>query len=234
MSKTSTITGVSIGGQILLTSIYVYIIYTNDKEGTKNIFFILYGIITLLLQFVINYTISSLNCTRGNTDDPEVKKAIESKRPNFLTVALSTAIPWSIFLLLVYCIQRPVCEGWVGCFANTIGYATIYSKAKVLLDDIKKRINDEEVTQNKGEKFKILLESMYNDKSTLINEIHNSNLDPWYKILFGALDAENQKYKTLKLIVNRKTHVSYLVWIILFGMTTSAISTTMTLSSNCH
>lgn len=132
-------------------------------------------------------------------------------------VIANTAIPWFIIMGVILAILNMpfgVGAGWKSPFANTIGYLFIYSKAKLLVNQMLKPVNS-----NVSGEMAEALNYIYKDKSALINEITPNNFDGfWDKFSKSGLLASNVSESTksdLRNLVNIKDAVATFVWITL-------------------
>ena len=92
----------------------------------------------------------------------------------------------------------------------------------------------------KGSSIRNVLDTIYNDKSLLINEIPNSNIgfDTWWnETVAGGLikkDAKPDDKLALRKLIKLKNIISEFLWFILSGLLTISASYNFIIKSSCE
>ena len=206
----------SLGIFSIITCLYFLIRYlVIDKYG-KNNNTLSYFVTGLYLTFItgsqlsINFKNSKEHCG----GEPQlVSTFIYTVLPNFTIFGL--------IMLLTY-----IFPGWRAPFSNTFGYAATY------LMGIKEVLNNM-LPAKSGNK---LIQQVYEDSSTLINEINPENFDAF----IGRMQENNLLSKTsdeyipkLYNLVMVKDNIAKLIWYILTGCLVISTSYNAMLSVEC-
>jgi hypothetical protein len=203
---------------VIITLIYSVLEYVL-KGKYDVVAFIIYIILLLTSQFVINIGLTKTLC--GET---HVKTAF-----------IYTLIPWVLIfgMLNLMLVMFP---GWLRPFSNTIGYFIINLVGGLnnLLGNIlksKENTENKELTQTLGK--------IYDNPSLLINEIPNPSFgfdDFWDKLRAGKLLASGAgKYEEqLKDLVRLKFVISKFIWFLLAGLLTVSTSYNYLIKSGCN
>jgi len=211
----------SIGVFFAITSVYFIIKYMWDNTPKKDlIYFVIYILLLLISNYFLNLYLTTLLCGTA-----QIKKS--------LTLTL---FPWIIIFGLLQ-VALTLYPGWLIPFSNTIGYgiAKIAGLSQKFSTVVKSPEN-----APKGSSIRNILDTIYNDKSLLINEIPNSNLgfDIWWKeSLAGGLikkDAKLDDKLALRKLIKLKNIVSEFLWFTLTGLLTISASYNFIIKSSCE
>lgn len=160
-------------------------------------------------QFFLNYMATSQLCGKGQ---PKI-------------ALLNTFIPWLfIFGSIVFLLE--MFPGWKSPFSNTFGYLAVVLMG---IKGIFQKMMPAKYTSK-------MVETIYNDKSMLINEFTPSNYEDLYvkNLGEGIFTSDAKKYKTQFLnMVRLKDYVAEFVWYILTGGLIIAISYNSMSSAKC-
>lgn len=202
----------------ILTTIYSIVEYAVSKNNI--IYFIIYLLLVLVSQFFINVSLTNSMCGFNQ----------------WQLAAFVTFIPWVVLfgLLNIVLLMFP---GWLRPFSNTFGYMIAYlSGLNSTINDIfnfSKGQLDKSITKEMRES----LAHIYNDKSSLINEVNSSNFDFFWNNMKGLIKPEaftniNLKEKLLGYI-NLKDIVAKYIWFILTGFLITSISYNYIINYGC-
>lgn len=213
-----------------ITFFYFIIKYFVAGDGLKNTIWTSVYFITLLgFMIHVNNKIVNANCGSDNYE----------------LVLFATLVPWISIVGIIY-ILIIIFPGWKAPFSNTIGYLAVYfSGINELLGNILKSDYSKSLTQLDDSQItpqmKItanVLDSIYTDKSMLINEVTPDNLTKFWdkmKPLMRKGSYENTKlFDSFKDLVNLKDLIAEFMWLFLSGMLTISISFNMLISSKCE
>jgi len=207
---------------VIITTIYFIIKYkTYDPMNTSSSGKI-YGGIYLLLLIVGEYSIN-LNLTNVMCGSNQWGTAI------FITL-----FPWLFIFGLLY-IMLSVFPGWLAPFSNTFGYGIAkLSGLSGFLDKIMKDKLD--LGQGASPEASQVLEHIYSDKSLLINEITDSNLDRFWtnmQVMFKPTEYTDNNKIALAGFVRLKDIVSEYIWYMLTGALVTSVSYNYVVNKGC-
>ena len=215
------------------TSIFVYIGVTVVYFAMKYIFpekstilFIIYFILVLVSQFILNIYLAKQICNSPS---------------NVGTAAVATIIPWILIFGLLNLLLT-MFPGWLAAFSNTIGYA-IASIAGVSSLFTEQLLNVG--TPPNRDALKVI-QNILSDPSTIINTLNDENvLSFWNKSVDVKLfknelkpvqdvNANNSPlFSELKKYIMLKNLVSYFIWYLLTGILITSISYNYMLTVPC-
>ena len=206
--------------------IVVTIIYTMLKiifaASTDRNWILGYILITIIIQWQLNSIIAKDNC--NDTDQ-------------FTTAVLATLLPWiGIFctinvLLLIF-------PGWKSPFSNTLGYLIAYMAG--IKSAFVKMLKTPEAIDKSNVNDKALLtsiEHIYNDTSTIINEVNPENFEDAMTRLKplmndDAINDPSMKEDLFKYIIT-KDAIGEFVWLFLSGCMAINVGYVFIVNSNC-
>ena len=218
------------------TSIFVYIGVTVVYFAMKYIFpekstilFIIYFILILVSQFILNIYLAKQICNSPS---------------NVGTAAVATIIPWILIFGLLNLLLT-MFPGWLAAFSNTIGYA-VASIVGVSSLFTEKLLN---VENQYGTRDTLkVIQNILSDPSTIINTLNDENvLNFWnksvnvklFKTDFEVIDVDDDKnlnnelFYELKKYIMLKNLVSYFIWYLLTGILITSISYNYMLTVPC-
>ena len=215
------------------TSIFVYIGVTVVYFAMKYIFpekstilFIIYFILVLVSQFILNIYLAKQICNSPS---------------NVGTAAVATIIPWILIFGLLNLLLT-MFPGWLAAFSNTIGYA-IASIAGVSSLFTEQLLNVG--TPPNRDALKVI-QNILSDPSTIINTLNDENvLSFWNKSVDVKLfknelkpvqdvNANNSPlFSELKKYIMLKNLGSYFIWYLLTGILITSISYNYMLTVPC-
>ena len=201
----------------IITTIYFVFKYkTTDPTKSK----ITGGIYVLLLfigQFFINLTLANFICGCKQ----------------YGTAAFITLIPWTFILGLLY-IVLTIFPGWLAPFSNTFGYGAtkLMGISKFFNDILKSKIDLGKDSASAGE----ALEHIYSDKSLLINEITQNNIERFWvnmKPIFKPNSYTNENKNIVLQFIRLKDIISEYIWYMLTGTLVTSISYNYVANKEC-
>jgi len=206
----------------IITTIYFIIKYKtyvpNDKSSTGKI----YGGIYLLLLVIGEYTIN-LSLTKAMCGSNQ-----------WATAVFITLFPWLFIMGLLY-VMLTMFPGWLAPFSNTFGYGVAkLSGLSSFLDKIMKEKLD--LGNGASPEASQVLEHIYSDKSLLINEITDSNLDRFWsnmEVIFKPTEYTEQNKIDLAVFVRLKDAVSEFIWYMLTGALVTSVSYNYVVNKGC-
>lgn len=190
---------------IVITFIYI-ILKIIFGTATDRFWVLGYLLITIIIQFQLNSMIAKDNC-----------KDVDQ----LVTAFIATMLPWiGIFctinvLLLIF-------PGWKSPFSNTLGYLIAYMSG--VKSSFTKMLKTPDSIDESNIKDKALLKSInhiYNDVSTMINELNTENFEAAMIRLQPLLNSQatsdpSLKKEFFKYIVMKEA-IGELVWLLLTG-----------------
>ena len=209
---------------IITLMIFIPLQYAScGDKFKKNIFFIIYLLSNIIIQFVINLGITKTMC--GS---------------NQWGIALMTTLfPWMIIFSVLFMILL-VFKGWLVPFSNTFGYGItkLLGSEQLLKDILKDKISEQSVGNSK-ELAKFISDSL-SDPSLIMNQF-NSDYDKfnelWNVMKKGGLfktsvtpDMKERLYRFVCL----KDIISESMWYLLTGILTITASTNYIVSKGCN
>jgi hypothetical protein len=207
---------------IIITTIYFIIKYkTYDPSGNSSTGKIYGGIYLLLLvvgEYALNLSLTNAMCGSNQWG----------------TAVFITLFPWLFILGLLY-VMLTVFPGWLSPFSNTFGYGVAkLSGLSSFLDKIMKEKLD--LGQGASPEASQVLEHIYSDKSLLINEITDSNLDRFWtnmEVLFKPSEYTEKNKIDLAGFVRLKDAVSEYIWYMLTGSLVTSVSYNYIVNNGC-
>jgi hypothetical protein len=149
------------------------------------------------------------------------------------TALFITIIPWVIIFGLLY-VALTVFPSWLMPFSNTFGYgvAKISGLTNFFNDILKAKIDLGKDSGDAGE----ALEHIYSDKSLLINEITQSNIDRFWtnmKTIFKPSSYTDANKEALLGFVRLKDTVAEYIWYMLTGTLVTSVSYNYVVNKGC-
>lgn len=189
----------------------------------KNIFFIIYLLSNIIIQFIVNLGITKTMC--GS---------------NQWGIALMTTLfPWMIIFGVLFMILL-VFKGWLVPFSNTFGYAItkLLGSEQLLKDILKDKISEQSVGNSK-ELAKFISDSL-SDPSLIMNQF-NSDYDKFNELwnimkkggLFKTSVTSDMKERLYRFVC-LKDIISESMWYLLTGILTITASTNYIVSKGCN
>ncbi len=205
---------------LCLTLAYSIFKYYSKSQKTMMIWTIIYFLVLIIGQFIINYNLAYEIC--GNQQ--------------FGMALQQTLIPWILVfgLLNLLLLAFP---SWLDPFSNTIGYlfallTGVNNYLKSILKD-RKTLN---LGPNQAEMI-TAINNVYDDKSLLINSMTMRNLPLWWDSMKkgGLLKSGvgEEQFVKLEEYVKMKTIISEYIWFALTGCLVTSISYNSMLNSGC-
>jgi hypothetical protein len=228
--------GVSMAVYLTITLLYFIVkmvVQSADGIGLT----ISYFCLVILGQFFINADITKTTC--GET--------------NFGVAMLASTVPWILVLGSITTLLK-VFPGWLIPFSNTIGYAVSSAAGigklfnEILVPQMENTAGTEDTSDEGKHAALKTLESIYNDRSLLVNEISRENLPAFWKNMKKAniiqkdagdvnsslydadLDAANfegksyENFTKLFGFIRMKDLVSEFIWYALTGTLVCSMS----------
>ena len=206
----------------IITTIYFIIKYKTYDPTNKSSTGKIYGGIYLLLLIVGEYSIN-LSLTNAMCGSNQ-----------WGTAVFVTLFPWLFIFGLLY-IMLSVFPGWLSPFSNTFGYGIAkLSGLSSFLDKIMKEKLD--LGNGASPEASQVLEHIYSDKSLLINEITDSNLDRFWsnmQIIFKPTEYTETNKLDLAKFVRLKDTVSEYIWYMLSGSLVTSVSYNYVVNKGC-
>ena len=213
----STCFGVFIIITVIYTILKIIFGTSNDKSWILG-----YILITIIIQWQLNSMIAKDNC--NDTDQ-------------FTTSIIATLLPWiGIFCTInVLLLMFP---GWISPFSNTLGYLIAYLGG--IKNSFVKMLKTPESINQSNINDKALLKSIeyiYNDSSTIINELNTINFQDSIDRLKplmndDAINDPTMKNDLYKFIV-MKDAIGEFVWILLSGCMAINVAYVYIVNSSC-
>lgn len=206
----------------IITTIYFIFKYKTYNPADKSSSAKIYGGIYVLLLIIGEYSIN-LSLTNSMCGSNQWGSAI------FITL-----FPWLFMFGLLY-IMLSVFPGWLSPFSNTFGYGI----ARLCgLSDFFDKIMKEKLDLGNGASPEAsqVLEHIYSDKSLLVNEISESNIDRFWtnmQILFKPSEYNEQNKLALASFIKLKDSVSEYIWYMLTGSLVTSVSYNYIVNQGC-
>jgi hypothetical protein len=204
----------------IITTIYFVFKYKND-DSTSSSSKVYAGIYVLLLivgEYSINLSLTNAMCGTNQWG----------------TAIFITLFPWLFIFGLLY-VMLSVFPGWLAPFSNTFGYGIAkMSGLSGFLDKIMKEKLD--LSNGASPEASQVLEHIYSDKSLLINEISESNLDRFWtnmQVIFKPSEYTEQNKMALGSFVKLKDTVSEYIWYMLTGSLVTSVSYNYVVNKGC-
>lgn len=206
----------------IITTIYFIIKYkTYDPTGKSSTGKIYGGIYLLLLivgEYALNLNLTNVMCGSNQWG----------------TAVFVTLFPWLFIFGLLY-VMLSVFPGWLSPFSNTFGYGIAkLSGLSGFLDKIMKEklVLGQGASPEAGQ----VLEHIYSDKSLLMNEITDSNLDRFWtnmEVIFKPTEYTEKNKLDLGSFVRLKDTVSEYIWYMLTGSLVTSVSYNYVVNQEC-
>jgi hypothetical protein len=216
------------------TLTYDIIMSEPDKEGHSayisyikngNVFIIIYFLLTVIIQFIVNTSIITSNCGGSVTE-------------NLGAAALYTFIPW-IFIFGILMMVIIINPGFKSVFSDVIGYFFVsYSANKIITDllidrDLQNNLKNVEASQEQKESLQNAADAIIKicgNVSILINQIVPSNFKQYLKELEPLMkdkyknspEGESIKKELFDLIVTRD-NIGEVLWYVYTGILLTSI-----------
>ena len=207
----------------IITTIYFVIKYKTYNPDDKSSSGKIYGGIYLLLLIIGEYTIN-LGLTNAMCGSNQWSTAI------FITI-----FPWLFIFGLLY-VMLSIFPGWLTPFSNTFGYGIArLSGLSGFLDKIMKEKLELAEGTTSPEASQVL-EHIYSDKSLLINEISESNLDRFWvnmQVIFKPSEYTDANKMILASFIKLKDSVSEYIWYMLTGSLVTSVSYNYVVNKGC-
>jgi hypothetical protein len=223
-SSNSTVTAnvsTSFGVFIIITIIYTIVKIMFGVVGDKMWIFG-YLLIIVIIQWQLNSMIASDNC--NDTDQ-------------FTTTIIATFLPW-IGIFFTINVLLLIFPGWKAPFSNTLGYFIAYM-AGVKSAFVKMLKTSESIDQSNINDKALLksIEYIYNDTSTMINEMNTENFEDTIHRLKPLLNEEaindpSMKNDLFKFII-MKDSIGELVWLLLSGCMAINVAYVYIINTDC-
>ena len=205
----------------------VYFIFKYLMPERESILFIIYFILVLASQFVLNIYLAKQMC---------------SSPSNVGTAFIATFIPW-MFIFGLLNLLLNVFPGWLSAFSNTIGYAiaSVAGVASLFTDQLLNMGNPPSKDALK------VIQNITSDPSTIFNTLNDDNIVKfWNKSIEVQLFNSSLKpvvdpnsanvsplFTQLKNFIRLKNIVSFFIWYLLTGVLITSISYNYMLSVPC-
>ena len=205
----------------------VYFVFKYLMPERESILFIIYFILVLASQFVLNIYLAKQMC---------------SSPSNVGTAFIATFIPW-MFIFGLLNLLLNVFPGWLSAFSNTIGYAiaSVAGVASLFTDQLLNMGNPPNKDALK------VIQNITSDPSTIFNTLNDDNVVKFWnksievRLFNGSLkpvvdpNSANVSplFTQLKNFIRLKNIVSYFIWYLLTGVLITSISYNYMLSVPC-
>ena len=205
----------------------VYFVFKYLMPERESILFIIYFILVLASQFVLNIYLAKQMC---------------SSPSNVGTAFIATFIPW-MFIFGLLNLLLNVFPGWLSAFSNTIGYAiaSVAGVASLFTDQLLNMGNPPSKDALK------VIQNITSDPSTIFNTLNDDNVVKFWnksievRLFNGSLkpvvdpNSANVSplFTQLKNFIRLKNIVSYFIWYLLTGVLITSISYNYMLSVPC-
>ena len=207
---------------LIITIIYFVSKYKWEKTPTQDLmFFIIYLFLIIVIIYFLNLNLTSAICGTA-----QVKNSL-----------IVTFFPWILIFGLLQ-VALSYYPGWLRPFSNTFGYGI--AKLAGLTNKFDAIIKTPDSVP-KGSSLRKILDTIYNDRSILINEIPNATIgfDQWFKESTAGGLIKNPKPKfeeieSLRSLIKLKNLVSKFIWFTLTGLLTISASYNYIIKSNCN
>lgn len=214
----------SLSAFVVITLAYFILKFFSKSPVMTKVWTGIYVLLLIVSQYYINLNLTNDLCGF-----------------NQYSLAFSvTAIPWLLIFGLLN-VMLMIFPGWLSPFSNTFGYLiTKLGGVGKFFDTILKNKTD----IGKGEsnaKVAQALESIYHDKSLLINEISLPNLENFWSSMqssglikrdAGPIGGDN--YNKLRKFVQIKNMVGEFIWYILTGSLVTSVSYNYIVNTGCN
>jgi len=202
---------------IVITTIYFIFKYKITDTTQSKIYGGIYILLLVVGEFVINLNLTNTMCGTNQ----------------FGTAVFITLFPWLFIFGLLY-IVLSVFPGWLAPFSNTFGYgfAKLFGLTNFFNDILKAKIDLGKEASAAGE----ALEHIYSDKSLLINEITQSNIDRFWsnmKSIFKPSSYTDENKETLLSFIRLKDTLSEYIWYMLTGTLVTSVSYNYVVNKGC-
>lgn len=207
---------------VIITTIYFIVKYKTydptDKSSTGKIYGGIYLLLLIVGEYSLNLSLTNVMCGSNQLG----------------TAIFITLFPWLFIFGLLY-IMLTVFPGWLSPFSNTFGYGVAkLSGLSGFLDKIMKEKLD--LGQGASTEASQVLEHIYSDKSLLINEITDSNIDRFWtnmQVIFKPSEYTEKNKQDLAGFVRLKDTVSEYIWYMLTGTLVTSVSYNYVVNKGC-
>lgn len=201
----------------IITTIYFILKYKITDTTQSKIYGGIYILLLIVGEFIINLNLTNTMCGTNQ----------------YGTAVFITLFPWLFIFGLLYAVLS-VFPGWLAPFSNTFGYgfAKLFGLSNFFNDILKGKIDLGKDEGPAGE----ALEHIYSDKSLLINEITQSNIDRFWsnmKSIFKSNSYTDENKETLLSFVRMKDTVSEYIWYMLTGTLVTSVSYNYVVNKGC-
>jgi hypothetical protein len=201
----------------IITTIYFILKYKITDATQSKIYGGVYILMLIVGEFIINLNLTNTMCGTNQYD----------------TAVFITLVPWLFIFGLLYVVLS-VFPGWLAPFSNTFGYgfAKLFGLSNFFNNILKAKIDLGKDEGPAGE----ALEHIYSDKSLLINEITQSNIDRFWtnmKSIFKSSSYTEESKETLLSFVRMKDTVSEYIWYLLTGTLVTSVSYNYVVNKGC-
>jgi len=201
----------------VITTIYFILKYKITDPTQSKIYGGIYILLLIVGEFVINLNLTNTMCGTNQ----------------YGTAVFITLFPWLFIFGLLYAVLS-VFPGWLAPFSNTFGYgfSKLFGLSNLFNDILKAKIDLGKDEGPAGE----ALEHIYSDKSLLINEITQSNIDRFWtnmKSIFKPSSYTDENKETLLSFVRMKDTVSEYIWYMLTGTLVTSVSYNYVVNKGC-
>lgn len=147
--------------------------------------------------------------------------------PISLIIPFASMVLFSCFILLID--TDISLKHWLNPFSNTFGYfVAILCGLRTLTDVLFKNVDDSSSPEND------VLRRIHTDSTLIINTITPNTIDDFIEKMGAVLNDENGNIDRLKVLVNIKHDVAFVVWIGLVAMIAYAAGNNYILSTDCN
>jgi hypothetical protein len=201
----------------IITTIYFIFKYKITEPTQSKIYGGIYILLLIVGQFIINLNLTDSMCGTKQYD----------------TALFITIIPWVVIFGLLYVVLT-VFPSWLIPFSNTFGYgiAKLMGLTSFFNDILKAKIDLGKDSGEAGE----ALEHIYSDKSLLINEITQTNIDRFWsnmKAIFKPSSYIEENKNTLLSFVRLKDTIAEYIWYMLTGTLVTSVSYNYVVNKGC-
>jgi hypothetical protein len=223
MSSTSSVPNpfTSLFWFFIITTIYFVFKYKITEPTQSKVYGGIYILLLIVGEFIININLTDSMCGTKQYD----------------TALFITIIPWIIIFGLLYVVLT-IFPSWLMPFSNTFGYGVAkMTGLTTFFNDILKTKIDLGANQSSSDaEASEALEHIYSDKSLLINEITQNNIDRFWtnmKSIFKPSSYTNANKDTLLGFIRLKDTVAEYIWYMLTGTLVTSVSYNYVVNKGC-
>ena len=201
----------------IISSIYFILKYQVTDPTQNKIYAGIYVLLLVVGEFIINLNLTNAMCGTNQYD----------------TAVFITLFPWLFIFGILYLVLS-MFPGWLSPFSNTFGYAIakLFGLTNFFNDILKTKLDLGKDSDAASE----ALEHIYSDKSLLINEITQSNIDRFWtnmKFIFKPESYTDENKEILLSFVRMKNTVSEYIWFMLTGTLVTSVSYNYVVNKGC-